>query len=295
MGYLVYCFTAPSGKCYVGQTKNLARRIKKHQRDEDCTAFFRAIKKYGFENFNQTILIDNLSVDEANYWEDFYIKVLNTLAPNGYNLRTGGRNYIASSETRAKMSNARTGHVLSETTKLKISVANHGKKRTEATKKKMSEALRPAISDKTRQKMSESLKGHVVSAETRLKISLANKGKAKSKAVRLKISNALKGIPLSDAVKNKRKENQKPVSPETRQKLSIAAKGRVYDINEKVNTSGHKGVYWREDCKKWRVVIRVDGKNKHLGFFTDKEEACLTYRKAAEQFHGTMPIKFTLT
>lgn len=290
--YLIYCFTAPNGRRYVGQTKNLERRIRKHQNDNGCTLFFSAIKKYGFENFTQEILIANLSISDANYWEAFYIKELNTLSPQGYNLRTGGKNYIVSSETRARMSAASKGRVVAEETRLKISKANTGKTRTDAEKKKMSVAgkLRIAISEETKKKMSESKKGHFVSEETRLKISESQKGKIIAEEVKLKISNALKGIPISESQKNKRKENRKPISDETRKKLSDSSRGRVYPLNEKINTSGHKGVYWRKDAEMWRVIIRVDGKNKSLGYFKNKEDACLAYRKAAQHNMANTPI-----
>ena len=48
------------------------------------------------------------------------------------------------------------------------------------------------------------------------------------------------------------------------------------------NTSGICGVYWKKQAQKWRVQIRVHGKNIHLGYFTNKSEA-LAARKAAEQ------------
>ncbi|MCX7068374.1 MAG: NUMOD3 domain-containing DNA-binding protein [Methylococcales bacterium] len=294
--YLVYCFTAPNGRRYIGQTKNLERRIRKHQNDNGCTIFFHAIKKYGFASFTQEILIENLSVEEANDWEVFYIKEFNTLSPNGYNLRTGGKNHIASAETRIRMSESRKGHIVDEETRLKISNANKGKTRTVEEKKKMSESQksRPPMLEETKKKMSGSRKGHLVSEKSRLKISESNKGKIVTEEVRLKISTALKGIPLSEAQKNKRKENRKPISEETRKKLSDSSRGRVYAINKKTNTSGHKGVYWRADRETWRVIIRVDGSNKNLGYFKNKEDACLAYRKAAQQFHGKSANTLTI-
>jgi len=35
----------------------------------------------------------------------------------------------------------------------------------------------------------------------------------------------------------------------------------------KNNTSGYRGVTWRKDMEKWRVVINVDKKRIHLGHF----------------------------
>jgi len=47
------------------------------------------------------------------------------------------------------------------------------------------------------------------------------------------------------------------------------------------NTSGVVGVRWNRDLKKWRAEIRIDGKTRHIGVFTDKAAATLA-RKATE-------------
>jgi hypothetical protein len=39
------------------------------------------------------------------------------------------------------------------------------------------------------------------------------------------------------------------------------------------NTSGVNGVSWFKPTQKWRAYITVDGRPKHLGFFSDVEEA----------------------
>jgi len=51
------------------------------------------------------------------------------------------------------------------------------------------------------------------------------------------------------------------------------------------NTSGIKGVCWHSAGNKWRAVIRVNGRNCHLGIFADKLEATY-HRYAAEQCLG---------
>lgn len=39
------------------------------------------------------------------------------------------------------------------------------------------------------------------------------------------------------------------------------------------NTSGHVGVDWNKASNKWRARIKIDGKQKYLGGFTDIEDA----------------------
>ena len=54
----------------------------------------------------------------------------------------------------------------------------------------------------------------------------------------------------------------------------------------KANTSGHKGVYWKKEYKKWFASIGIKGKNKHLGYFSSKEDAKIAYDEAALEMFG---------
>ena len=53
----------------------------------------------------------------------------------------------------------------------------------------------------------------------------------------------------------------------------------------KNNTSGVKGVSWNKACGKWSAQIKVDGKKKHLGTFSNLEDATKT-RRQAERLYG---------
>lgn len=78
-------------KIYIGQTNNTKRRFDEHQRSKSKCSYIRnAIQKYGIENVVIRILERDLSFDDANMMEAFYIELLQTLAPNGYNLTIGG-------------------------------------------------------------------------------------------------------------------------------------------------------------------------------------------------------------
>lgn len=120
--YLIYKYTSPSGKSYIGQTNNIKRRENKHKTENGCRAFAAAIAKYGFDNFTREILLENLSLDDANIKEEYYIRIFNTLSPNGYNLTTGGDNKVRSEEYKQALSKALTGkkHTPESIAKMKL-------------------------------------------------------------------------------------------------------------------------------------------------------------------------------
>lgn len=87
---IIYKITSPSGKVYVGQTvQTFKDRINCHKKvSSNCTLLKRAISKYGDEMIYEIIEeVPNEHLDER---ETYWIKQLNSLAPNGYNCSTGG-------------------------------------------------------------------------------------------------------------------------------------------------------------------------------------------------------------
>tara|TARA_R110000868_G_scaffold219439_1_gene470485 strand:- start:881 stop:1348 length:468 start_codon:yes stop_codon:yes gene_type:complete len=44
-------------------------------------------------------------------------------------------------------------------------------------------------------------------------------------------------------------------------------------------SSKYLGVNWEKNSKKWRANIKIEGKYKHLGYFTNEEDASLVYQK----------------
>ena len=49
MSYFIYAHITPTGKIYIGQTNDIARRWQPSQYRQ-CTYFGKAIKKYGWNN-----------------------------------------------------------------------------------------------------------------------------------------------------------------------------------------------------------------------------------------------------
>lgn len=107
---LVYKVTAPNGKSYIGQTsKSLEIRKKSHiyealsnkKRKVRNVLFHMALLKY-LESMTWETLKENLSNEEANFWERKYIAEFNSVE-NGYNQTTGGRQLFAHSEQIKKL------------------------------------------------------------------------------------------------------------------------------------------------------------------------------------------------
>ena len=90
---LIYKYTSPSNKCYIGQTKKtlVQRAGWQGSQYERCTAFWRAIQKYGWDNFKSEILEAVETEDEANEKEKYYIELYKSNQSDyGYNIYSGG-------------------------------------------------------------------------------------------------------------------------------------------------------------------------------------------------------------
>lgn len=87
---IIYKYTSPSGKSYIGQTvQSLFDRAGHNGKNYlGCKYFWSAIQKYGWENFIVEIL-GEFPAEELNYQESKFIEIFNTLAPNGYNIQFG--------------------------------------------------------------------------------------------------------------------------------------------------------------------------------------------------------------
>ena len=91
-GFCVYRHTAPNGKVYVGITSlSPERRWNKGLGYKKQPLFYRAIQKYGWDNFTHEVLYSGLSVLEASALEEELIrKYRSNNSQFGYNLSCGG-------------------------------------------------------------------------------------------------------------------------------------------------------------------------------------------------------------
>lgn len=176
-----------NGKVYIGKTvKSLKHRISRHVANNRGEPFARAIKKYGIQSIEFSVI--DVANDEATLSEKekYWIKYYNSHSGRGYNLTDGGEGSIGlhhTEESKAKVSAANKGrkrslesirrtadanrgrrHTLEELGKMSVSRKLRpspmlGKKHSEATKEKMRAWNRPTgwkASDETKARMSAS-------------------------------------------------------------------------------------------------------------------------------------------
>ena len=175
----------------------------------------KAILKYGVENFRYEVLY-RISSDEdevydaLNQKEIEYISKFGCIAPNGYNLTSGGReNGLYSEEARKKISESRRrffdsggetwnkGLHHSDETRMKISESRKGFKVSEESRRKMSESHKGRVHPNIGRKWTDEQREKFIKTQTGMK------KKPCSEERKRKISEALKAFHKS-----------KPKSPE---------------------------------------------------------------------------------
>ena len=160
---IIQKYTSPSNKNYIGQTIHPKSRKREHKHNSKVlkTKFYNAIRKYGFDSFEFSILYETplLPKEEVikllNEKEQFYIKMFDSFV-NGYNCDEGGKARIGfkhkpetielykqqrkfvSQETRTKISKSNKGKIISKEVRKKISEGNKGKGMSEKNKKLVS-------------------------------------------------------------------------------------------------------------------------------------------------------------
>ena len=143
---IIYKYTSPNGKIYIGQTLNESRRRKEFlnlKNKYGGLKIYNARKKYKPENFKYEILFEkeyndiSIANNELNELEEKYIKEVNSIK-NGYNISIGGesiRSVMVDEECKKRMINSLKKHYKDGT--LINPFKEH--KHTEETKKILSE------------------------------------------------------------------------------------------------------------------------------------------------------------
>ena len=185
--YCVYKHTCPNGKVYIGMTGQKPEvRFGRGSGYQNNPHFYRAIKKFGWDQIEHSILQRDLDRETAMAIErELIAEYRSSDRQYGYNMTYGG-------ESGPKL----TDYVkkdISEKLKLYYSIPENrekavrrstGKHPTEETRRKMSESHKN-ISESTREKLRSSARGRKypgrvrspMADQTKQKISISKKGK----------------------------------------------------------------------------------------------------------------------
>ena len=69
-------------------------------------------------------------------------------------------------------------------------------------------------------------------------------------------------------------------------RICTPSQNRANTTKRPGTSSQYKGVHWNRARGKWQAVIKVGGKSRGLGYFTDEAEAASAYRTAAREAFG---------
>jgi len=197
---IVYLITnKANGKMYVGQhagddlkvywDRNVWLAESGYQGKR---ALYRAIRKYGLDGFDVKTLVIVGTKQEMDYYEIALIRMWDTTNPEkGYNITHGGYGSLGvkmSAETRAKMSESRTGLVMPESHRQKLSERSMGNKYAlgrkmtkENHEKLMAAHVGAKRSDEARERMRQSHLGKKLSEETKQRMRLAQQRRREGK------------------------------------------------------------------------------------------------------------------
>lgn len=193
IGYIYLTTNLLNGKQYVGQ--HLSNCFDTTYKGSG-TYIKRAIDKYGWNNFSCEIICWCSTQTQLNEAEDNYIRLLDTMSPNGYNLKRGGSNGEYSKEAKKNCSEAAKKHWENEDNRLKMS----------ETMKKYFES-EEGIKD--RKKHSEFVKSYFANENNRKKMSDAQKRRFTNPEERKKTSEASKNYYANEDNRKKMSEIKK--------------------------------------------------------------------------------------
>jgi group I intron endonuclease len=138
-GSIVYtgsCFSGIYGiqchetsKWYVGESIHVPQRIEKYLNTIQSTQplISSSFAKYGKEAFS-CYKLEECAIEKLHSKETEWSIRLDSIAPNGYNLRIGGNGkYICSEDTRRRISESLIGKTISEETRSKMSKTRKGR------------------------------------------------------------------------------------------------------------------------------------------------------------------------
>lgn len=70
----------------------------------------------------------------------------------------------------------------------------------------------------------------------------------------------------------------------TKDNLTTAGNKMRWMRPKLTSSSKYKGVYWYKSYQKWRAVIKIENRSKHLGYFFEEEDAAKAYNQAVMNY-----------
>lgn len=147
--YSLYCISnSENDKRYIGATsRKVDQRFGEHisdalhNRGNGCTSIKKAIIEFGDDCFSvETLLVCN--EEQVDFYEDKFINLYNTLHPNGYNLKTGGRSGCKLlEETKNQIAESNRGKFVGEETRVLIGSTSKYRNMSDDNKQRLKDAL----------------------------------------------------------------------------------------------------------------------------------------------------------
>lgn len=213
----IYKITNPIGDIYIGQSRNINRRKKEHEKDKRGAhlPLKSSINKYTWVNHIFEIIHElprDVTQEVLDNYEILYIDLYRSCNINVLNVREGGSFGTHSEETKRKISEKGIGNKRalgtkrSEEDKLKMSISHKGLNTwIKGRKWTDQEKLNASIARTGKPKK----KGYKHSSESNEKKRLYQLGRKHSQETKDKMSISRKGVPMTEETKRKVSEGLK--------------------------------------------------------------------------------------
>lgn len=248
-----------NNKVYIGQTGNsIEQRFIQHCNNQvSVSAIASAIQKYGRENFEIEQLAKADTQEQLDELEKLFIQLNSSLAPDGYNLKTGGlEGSRYSDESKMKMSIAKIGTTVSEKTKQKMRNSHKTRLQDESLRKMRGQRFseRCASDPSLVKKFSDIRKKYWSNEENRKRASQQAKQRVDD-TYRERISEAVKKSLKKESTLEKLR-----VCHDKQKRSVIRSDGQVFNsITEAASAS---------NVSSSSIIRQINGKYKTAGGFT---------------------------